>query len=342
MEILFLFVGLAFVGVGLLIIASETRNRRGTVEVKGTVIGFSTSAASEETSLHAVAEYPGPDGRTRYVEAAVGSTSPLNAVGETITVLIRPDDPDKAIIKSSLTYVLAAIIALMGLGCCAVFFVVFRIDAFSLVGAAAVVIVGAWKLRGAYRAKPDSLRAWTEARRLFAPRTFTEETRNQIRWVDSGAVREAADKQRKMSRIATPILVLAGVGILFLGVHLHRRTEAFLARAVGGTGTVVGLVESSSSDSTTFAPLVEFEHDGKIYKFKDSIGSNPPSYRSGDVVAVLYDPARPADARIDRGRWNKLIPLLVCGFGALLSFLGIWMALKRPRDTLTMEIPARD
>jgi Sec-independent protein translocase protein TatA len=343
MEILFLFVGLVFVGVGLLIIASETRNRRGAVEVRGSVIGFSTSANSEgEASLHAVAEYPGPDGRRRYVEAAVGSASPLNAVGEPITVLIRPDDPDKAIVKSSLTYVLAAIIASMGLASCAAFFAFFRFDAFSVLGAVAVVILGAWKLRGAIRDKPGALKAWVEARRSFAPRTYTDETRNQIRWVDPSALRNAIDKQKKMSRIASPILVVLGAGVLFLGAHLHRRTEEFLARAVGGTGTVVGLVESSSSDSTTYAPLVEFEHDGKTYKFKDSIGSNPPSYRSGDVVAVLYDPSQPADARIDRGRWNKLIPDLIGGFGALLGFLGIWMALKRPRERITMEMPAPD
>jgi len=46
-------------------------------------------------------------------------------------------------------------------------------------------------------------------------------------------------------------------------------------------------------------------------------------------VGVLYDPANPKDARIDRGRWNKAIPLLIGGFGALLCMLGLWMLLKR-------------
>ena len=71
---------------------------------------------------------------------------------------------------------------------------------------------------------------------------------------------DAARNQQKANRYAIPILLLAGVGLVLLGGHLHRRTTLFLERAVRGSGTVVELVASSSSDSVTWAPVVEFEH----------------------------------------------------------------------------------
>jgi len=342
MEILFLLVGLAFVALGTLIVVSEARTRRGAWEVPGQVIGFSTGSSSDARYLHTIAAYVGPDGHSRYVESSVGSSSPLDAIGDSVTVLVKPDDPAQATIKSSLSYVLAGVVAMMGLISCIVFFAVFRIDGFSIVGAAVVVAAGSWKLRGALRDKPMTLQAWRDYKsKLFGPRTFTEDNKHDIRWVDPSALRQALENQRKASRVAIPVLLLAGAGLLLLGNHLHTRTEAFLGAAVPGAGVVVGLEDNDSGDTTTYAPVVEFDHDGRTYRFKDSIGSNPPSYRRGEGVAVLYVPSDPTNARIDRGRWNRAVPIFVGGFGVLLCSLGIWMVLKRPRETIPIEIAAR-
>jgi Protein of unknown function (DUF3592) len=74
------------------------------------VIGYSIGKirASVGTSYYPVAEYVGLDGLKRYVEGAVGSSSPLGAIGDSVTVLVHPDDPDKAVLKSSLTYAIDA------------------------------------------------------------------------------------------------------------------------------------------------------------------------------------------------------------------------------------------
>jgi hypothetical protein len=115
------------------------------------------------------------------------------------------------------------------------------------------------------------------------------------------------------------------VGLLFLGFHLHRTTEAFLERAVHAPGQVVQLVPTRSSDSTTYAPVVEFEVRDHKHTFEDPVSSNPPSYRRGDTVAVLYDPSNPRDARIDRGWWNRAVPVLVVAAGAFFLFCGVWL-----------------
>jgi hypothetical protein len=330
MELVFLLVGLVFVAFGLLVLYSEGQARRGALEVPGEVIGLSTGqGASSGASYHCVAAYGGTDGRRRYVEASVGSSSPLGAVGDPVTVLVQPDDPERATIKSALTSVVGAALALMGLASCIVFFAVFRLSAISIAGAVAVVGVAAYKLGNSVRDKPMSLQAWRDYKKaVLRPRVFTDETKGEIRWADPAALQTALLNQQKTSRVAIPLLLLAGAGLLVLGVHLHGKTELFLATAVRAPGVVVEMATNDSSDGDTYAPVVEFEHEGSKYRFKDSISSNPPTYRRGQRVDVLYDPVRPRNARIDRGLWNKVVPILIGGFGALLCLLGLW-SLKR-------------
>ena len=90
-------------------------------------------------------------------------------------------------------------------------------------------------------------------------------------------------------------------------------------------GRVVELVANDSSDGVTYSPVVEFDVGGWPQRFKDSIGSDPPSYETGDTVQVLYDPSSPSKARIDRGIWNLAIPLLVGALGASLFLCGLWI-----------------
>ena len=332
MQILFLLVGLVFVAFGVAVVLAEARARQGAWAVPGEVIGFSTgqSGASGASFYYPVAEYVGLDGRKRYLEGSVGSSSPLDAVGDAVTVLVQPDDPEKAVLKSSLTYVLGAALALMGLASCIVFFVVFRATTFSIAGAVGVVGLVAYKLRGSMREKPLSLEAWRKYKdQALRARVFTDAGKAGIPWADPVALRTAIANQQKVNRFAVPILLLGGVGLLFLGAHLHQKTGMFLARAVRAPGVVVEMARNHSSHNDTYAPVVEFEHQGGTYRFKDSIGSDPPSYRIGQAVGVLYDPDHPREARIDRGRWNKAMPILIGAFGALLCLLGLWILKRR-------------
>ena len=269
-----------------------------------------------------MAKYAGPDGQTRYLEARVGSSAPMGAVGDALTVFVQPDHPERAAIKSALPYLLGGILALMGAISCAVFCARFQLDSVSLAGAAVVVGYGAFRLRGSLRDKPPPALAWQQWReKLFSARVFSDASR--IAWADPALLAQARRRQDRTNRFGSPILLVAGVGLMLLGIHLHKQTGTFLEKAVRARGTVVGMVRSGTSDSVTSAPIVQFEHEGRRYRFQDSVGSNPPAWRSGDAVDVLYDPSQPADARIDRGGWNRLIPLLVAAFGALLCLAAI-------------------
>jgi hypothetical protein len=59
------------------------------------------------------------------------------------------------------------------------------------------------------------------------------------------------------------------------------------------------------------------------------ISARPPMYATGDSVGVLYDPDNPSSARIDHGRWNRAVPILIGGFGLLFCFAGLWVVKRR-------------
>jgi Protein of unknown function (DUF3592) len=73
-----------------------------------------------------------------------------------------------------------------------------------------------------------------------------------------------------------------------------------------------------------FFPSVRFQtQDGKTMEFENKIGSNAPP-KVGDQVTVIYDPARPEEAKVALGSIFKIDPkaLLVVGgiFLAAMAF----------------------
>lgn len=144
-----------------------------------------------------------------------------------------------------------------------------------------------------------------------------------------------AARQRKLrttGRIVTPILVLAGIAVLALGIHLGR--TLFLLQSTGerALGTVAFLELKSTLHGSTYYPVVEFTiQDGATAQFRDRMGGNPPAYREGDVVRVLYFPASPQEsATIDRGVLNWIVPGALCLLGGLLATVALLARLGAP------------
>jgi hypothetical protein len=102
-------------------------------------------------------------------------------------------------------------------------------------------------------------------------------------------------------------------------------------------GEVVRLKSESGSGSnnrSSYYPIVRYRTDKNVtVEFKDNLGSNPPIYRPGDKVTVLYLADTPRqDVIIDRGAfWNWAIPGFILFFAAALG--GILVLLLRNRTT---------
>jgi len=328
MQILFLLAGIPFVAIGTLIVLSEAKSRAGAIAVPGRIVGFSRAPGESGESYHVVAEYAGADGQHRLIESAVGSSSPMGRVGDALQILVRPDDPENAAIKSYATYVIGIVLMLMGAVSCWVFLATFRLNPVTLVTSIVVTGLCAYKLNGVLDRLPASMQSWAALKKAIQGRVYPAAARDQIAWADTATLDATRRRQMRANRFTWLVLVLGGIALVFLGRYLYQSTAEFLARAVPASGRVVELAPNNSSDTVTYSPVVEFEAGGERHRFKDSVGSDPPSYRSGDQVPILYDPADPRRARIDRGIWNRAVPILVGVFGALLALTGLWI---RPR-----------
>jgi hypothetical protein len=120
------------------------------------------------------------------------------------------------------------------------------------------------------------------------------------------------------------ILVVIGVALLGVAGYLGRDSVDFVARATASPGRVVALRSHSASKGSVYRPLVRFEADGGEERtFEGKTGSNPPSYRVGEVVTVLWIPGSPEEARIRSFGDLWAAPLGVGAIGLLCGVLGV-------------------
>ena len=137
--------------------------------------------------------------------------------------------------------------------------------------------------------------------------------------------------------VLTIVFALAGAGMLGFAAMLYFEEQEFVAAADTTEGEVIdirGVYPKSSSRSLIYVPVVRFETpDGKSIEFRSDSGSNPPTYSVGERVTVLYDPAKPYNAKLE-GWDNWVGAAALSGFGAvsvLLAFSWAWAAVKQRR-----------
>ncbi len=122
--------------------------------------------------------------------------------------------------------------------------------------------------------------------------------------------------------------LFAGIGLVLalLASWMVTRERAFARTAARATGTVVEL-DRSNADGNAYYPVVRFvTAAGDTVTFTSHTGSNPPSYRVGETVEVLYSADDPRDART-AGFFSQHIGSFVFGLLGLifLAVGGIWL-----------------
>jgi hypothetical protein len=132
-----------------------------------------------------------------------------------------------------------------------------------------------------------------------------------------------------------------GAAMLIAGCFWYQSTMTFVASALTAEGVVLRNEESDSSDSApSYHAVVAFtDQSGRRITYRDSIGSSPPMYSTGDKVRVLYAPADSSSAMIDRGMWDWLVPLLIGGAGALMLGLSGWSFISRRDPSTGAPVP---
>jgi len=138
------------------------------------------------------------------------------------------------------------------------------------------------------------------------------------------------------------IFLLLGSALSVGAIFAAKSTVSFLETAVSESGQVVDFVERESDDSTTYAPVVAFtDQQGNEIEFVSSTSSNPPSYRVGEYIEVLYAPQNPHDAQIDStfSLWGGSIIMAVLGiiFLTISAILVTFARLQRKKEAFLRE-----
>ena len=97
------------------------------------------------------------------------------------------------------------------------------------------------------------------------------------------------------------------------GVYAGYTSWRLQSEGVTTTGTVIQMEESNSSEGgcCVYSPVVEFTVNGQTYSFDGGNASDPPAYRVGEVVNVIYDPSDPGTAQINKWSERWLFPILI-------------------------------
>jgi hypothetical protein len=121
--------------------------------------------------------------------------------------------------------------------------------------------------------------------------------------------------------------VVTGLFLLFFGYFIGKEHLRLVRAGVRASGIVVEYKAQTFRASrqnlggTGYMPVVEFQAGERTVRFKDWLGSSSPGMLQRPVT-VLYDPANPAAAMIDRPVMNWVPWGPTMAVGAFLMLVG--------------------
>lgn len=134
-----------------------------------------------------------------------------------------------------------------------------------------------------------------------------------------------------MKKLSFVKYLFAAVGLIMLtaAAFFYIDTQHFLSSADSADGTVIRLQRKwSSDDSPVYNPVVHFyTANGKAIEFTSSVGSNPPSFSTGERVEVLYLANAPYNAKINTFATLWLGTIIFSVLGCIFSLVGLALIL---------------
>ncbi len=312
------------IGLGLLLSGDFLRWRLRAKRVRGKVVTFQERAGAKRNFYYPVAEYHNDKGQLKTIISGVGSSNlDENQIGKKVSILYFPHKPDDARILGAGWPIFIVGLMLLGGGGLFLYHAarLFEFNWMMLVVAMGGSIV-LWRKFEKIK-KPlgefGNLKAFKEKKlsqfRHKNKQSGKNLTRQEVRNIQNNIEAE----QAKWSWL----VLIIGLGLLGGGYYVGK--SVFILETIGQTaaGQVTGLKANSDSDGTTYAPIIRFQtNQGNDITFTSNYSSNPPSYKSGDDVQILYDPDNPSgNVMIDAGWMNWLIPVILSLCGLL--FCGI-------------------
>lgn len=124
---------------------------------------------------------------------------------------------------------------------------------------------------------------------------------------------------------------LVGSILLFFAGKRFIQTIIFLWAAERTEGKIVSFIESKNNDGLTmYLPVFDYQTRlGKTYRQKAKVASNPPGYKVGERVTILFMKKDPQNARLKSFSELWLMTAVLIIFGAAFSFSGLLIFLAQ-------------
>ena len=124
------------------------------------------------------------------------------------------------------------------------------------------------------------------------------------------------------SRGSVIVLLIVGVVFLIVGIAIRNQQKSFAKTGVYTDAEVVNLVSHRSDNSITYRPEVKFTtKSGETVQVVHSSGSNPPRYKVGDKVEIIYAPDNPYHIAFNSTFELVIFPFIFIGVGVLCILL---------------------
>jgi Protein of unknown function (DUF3592) len=139
------------------------------------------------------------------------------------------------------------------------------------------------------------------------------------------------------------LLILVGAVMVGIGVKALLDGRRFNATAVEARGIVVEVANVREYDSdlerdvTRPYPVVEFvTAREQVVRYQPPVDSNPPDYRLGGPLTVLYDPADPQHAVLDTWDdvWKMGVVFVSAGLLLMVFNAAMYLLVRSGRVTL--------
>ncbi len=336
MALLYIIAGASVSGFGLILVGYTFYVRATETAYTGQIVSVRTEGPGKNMYWPVVA-YTDAQG-TRH-EALANSGSSLiggNVPGKKVTVFAAPSAPDALMIARDwwLLFALGLFLLAVGSPFIAAGFESLHFNfRTGLVALAFAGYVG-FKLFRLVHPILDARKAggWSAVREAFTAKIAQRQTMQPVSDAELATV---GGTQSKQFAAMLPLLLVVGAALLIGGGYWFEHQSAFLASALSADGVVLRNEESESSDGKpSYHAVVAFtDRAGHGVTHRDAVGTEPPSFSTGDKVRVYYSAGDSSRAEIDRGIWNLLVPLLIAAFGGLLLAGGLYGVASKRRDT---------
>ena len=324
--------------MGCLLLGASVYWRIHAQRVSGTIIGVIQNGKMYTP----VYRYALAGGQTYEAKSDISSASPAGyTTGRAVPLLVSPDNPSQAHAANHLLDAIGLMLVASGLWLGYTALTAYPVTAMTWIMAAVMLVYLAE--RGHWFFRSGRLRiSLAELKQAMAPAppvtVDLSEVKPAEQFLSAGDRGQSIPAQIASNRLGLPIIALFAIILALVGCYQGYRIARLEHAGVRAEGEVVDLKSENSDRGYTYYPIVRFPiGDQRSVQFKDDIGSDPPSYRVGDRVTVLFLADDLREAVIDRGIWNWVIPSLLLGAAALLAWLFVFIRSRRPQSALRLS-----